>query len=138
MRVGWVEGQFPFIKMIPALLSTRPWKNAMWLWKKASVSRQGVGRQNITHRVIRRVEVLSVPARGEEDVGTDTSRALLVGEVDGVISANTRRRAVRGIGESGSLPAAEAEGISLRACCVDSLPLADHGVTSDHTETLEK
>ena len=31
MRVGWVEGQFPFIKMIPALLSTRPWKKVIWL-----------------------------------------------------------------------------------------------------------
>ena len=94
MRVGLVEGQFPFIKMIPALLSTRPWKNAMWLWKKASVSRQRAGRQNITHSVIGRVEILSVPARREEDVGTDTSRAFLIREVDGVISANTRGRAV--------------------------------------------
>jgi hypothetical protein len=87
-------------------------------------------------RVVGRVEVLPVPARREEDVGTDTSRALLVGEVDGVISANTGGRAVRGVGESGSLPATEAEGVSLRTCLVDSLPLADHGVTGDHTETL--
>ena len=87
--------------------------------------------------MVGRVEVDPVPARGEEDVGTDTSRALLVREVDGVISANTRGGAIRGVGEPGSLPATEAESVSLRACLVDSLPLADHGVTSDHTETLE-
>lgn len=86
--------------------------------------------------MVRGVEVLAIPARREEDVGTDTSIALLVGEVDCVVATGTGRGAVGGVGEAGSLPATEGKGVSLGAGRVDGLPRTDHGVTSDHAEAL--
>ena len=66
-----------------------------------------------------------------------TVRVIRLRKAEDVFSTNrVFLLTVRGIGESGGLPATEAEGVSLRTGGVDGLPLADHGVTGDHTEAL--
>lgn len=84
--------------------------------------------------MIRGVKVLSVPAVGEEDVGTNSTSALLLGELDGIVTADTWGRRVGSIGEAGTLPAAESKGECLGLRLVPLFPCAKHGVTSDHTE----
>jgi len=90
------------------------------------------------YRVVRRVKSLAIPAGWEEDLSTDTGRTLAVGEIDGIVTSNTRRRGVASVGEAGGLPAAERAAvcrwaaISLRV----SGTSAQHGVSCDHSEAL--
>lgn len=89
--------------------------------------------------VVWRIKVLSIPARWEEDVGTDTTIALFLGQFDGVIPSSARRRHVRWITEGLTFPASEGQGIGLRAGSVDSgVSSSKHWVTSNHSESLRE
>lgn len=83
------------------------------------------------------IEIFAIPARWEEDVGANTTVTFLLGELNGIVVATTRRRHVRGVRKAGALPAPEGKSISFRACGVDPrVTSSEHWVSSDHAETL--
>jgi len=86
--------------------------------------------------MISRINITTVPARGEEDVGTDTASTGLVGECDGIERSGTGMGPGRIASEVG-IPATMSESISFSAASWGALG-ADHGVSDDHTEALLK
>ena len=82
------------------------------------------------------VKILSIPARREEDIGTDASSASSLGELDGIERASTRVR-VCVVGAEVGTKAAPGNGASSSAVGVPMSVVTDHGVPDDHTEALE-
>ena len=86
---------------------------------------------SVTHRMVRSVEVDTVPALREVDVGTDTLFARLFGKVEGV-TREARGTVVSGVSLS---EATEGRGPRLGILDVD-ITIAAEWVTNDHTEAL--
>jgi hypothetical protein len=85
--------------------------------------------------MVSRVEVFSVPARREENVGTNTAIALSSGKRDSVTVTSTRVRVLR-ITSKVRAEAAETDRAGVDVVRGGCPPGTRHWVTSDHTEAL--
>lgn len=88
-----------------------------------------------THGVVRGIEIFSVPARGEEDVGPNTTCTRSLGELEGIERTSTRV----GIGVITPEVGAEAaigNGPPNGSVEVDSRRTTQERVSNDHTEAL--
>jgi len=85
--------------------------------------------------VIGDIDVLSVPAGWEEDVGSDTTSTVLLGEVDGV-QGTSSGVGVRVVAGHARTEASECQSPGLSRVGVGIAELANHGVSDDHTEAL--
>lgn len=89
-----------------------------------------------TYSVVGGVEIPAIPARREEDVGTDTSSASPLGELNSIERASTRVGVCVVRGEVGT-EATPGNGTSLSAVGIPVGVVTDHRVPDDHTEALK-